>query len=179
MDMLPDTGFNHLLKGGGGEMGHQKIMHYITIMDSMTDQGIIVIIELLKSSDSFFFNVSLAFICDIFGITLSYLLTFLEKDMPKVLNQQRIIRIARGSGRSIREVQELLAQHKQFEKVVEKMKGNFLIINYFFFLFSNTFYGSLIFYLSMNIAHLERSRSSFSKLNSLFVILLFFIFSNE
>jgi signal recognition particle subunit SRP54 len=84
MDMLPDTGFNHLLKGTNGEAGSQKIMNYITIMDSMTDQ---------------------------------------EKDFPKILNQQRIIRIARGSGRPLREIQELLAQHKQFEKVVEKMKG--------------------------------------------------------
>jgi signal recognition particle subunit SRP54 len=39
IDMLPDTGLNHLLKGGSGEAGHQKIKNYMTIMDSMTDQG--------------------------------------------------------------------------------------------------------------------------------------------
>lgn len=39
LDMLPDTGLNHLLKGGSGEAGHQKIKSYMTIMDSMTDQG--------------------------------------------------------------------------------------------------------------------------------------------
>jgi len=84
MDMLPDTGLTQLLKGTSGEAGHQKIVYYLTIIDSMTDQ---------------------------------------EKDFPKILNNQRIIRIARGSGRRIGEVQELLAQHKQFEKVVERMKG--------------------------------------------------------
>eukprot|EP01097_Dermamoeba_algensis_P007778 TRINITY_DN4974_c0_g1_i1.p1 TRINITY_DN4974_c0_g1~~TRINITY_DN4974_c0_g1_i1.p1 ORF type:complete len:406 (+),score=101.58 TRINITY_DN4974_c0_g1_i1:282-1499(+) len=35
----------------------------------------------------------------------------------------RIIRIARGSGRSLREVNELLEQYKHFEKVMKKMKG--------------------------------------------------------
>lgn len=54
MDMLPDTGLN--LKGLNGEAGSKKIMSYITIMDSMTDQ---------------------------------------EKDFPKILNQQRLIRIGK------------------------------------------------------------------------------------
>jgi len=48
-----------------------------------------------------------------------------ELDQPKIINQSRINRIARGSGRSVREVQELLLQHKNFEKVVEKMKSSF------------------------------------------------------
>jgi len=46
-----------------------------------------------------------------------------ELDNPKVLNPSRLNRIARGSGKSIKDVNELLAQHKQFEKVVGKMKG--------------------------------------------------------
>jgi len=46
-----------------------------------------------------------------------------ELDNPKVLNTSRLNRIARGSGKSIKEVNELLAQFKQFEKVVGKMKG--------------------------------------------------------
>jgi len=46
-----------------------------------------------------------------------------ELDIPKVLNPNRISRIARGSGRSIKEVNELLLQYKQFEKVVAKMKN--------------------------------------------------------
>jgi len=50
-------------------------------------------------------------------------MTDIELDSPKVLNPGRITRIARGSGRSVKEVNELLAQFKQFEKVVSKMKG--------------------------------------------------------
>lgn len=34
-----------------------------------------------------------------------------------------LIYLARGSGRPIREIQELLAQHKNFEKMVGKLKG--------------------------------------------------------
>lgn len=41
-----------------------------------------------------------------------------ELDFPKVLNSSRIIRIARGSGRSVKEVNELMTQHKTFEKLV-------------------------------------------------------------
>jgi signal recognition particle subunit SRP54 len=46
-----------------------------------------------------------------------------ELDIPKVLNPTRISRIARGSGRSVKEVNELLLQYKQFEKVVARMKN--------------------------------------------------------
>eukprot|EP01118_Nematostelium_gracile_P007734 TRINITY_DN2529_c0_g1_i1.p1 TRINITY_DN2529_c0_g1~~TRINITY_DN2529_c0_g1_i1.p1 ORF type:complete len:488 (-),score=159.24 TRINITY_DN2529_c0_g1_i1:79-1542(-) len=47
-----------------------------------------------------------------------------ELDSNKPIKEQsRIIRIARGSGRNIREVAELLEQHKQFMKMVDKMKN--------------------------------------------------------
>eukprot|EP00005_Dracoamoeba_jomungandri_P003652 CAMPEP_0174252032 /NCGR_PEP_ID=MMETSP0439-20130205/1674_1 /TAXON_ID=0 /ORGANISM="Stereomyxa ramosa, Strain Chinc5" /LENGTH=476 /DNA_ID=CAMNT_0015332509 /DNA_START=129 /DNA_END=1559 /DNA_ORIENTATION=+ len=49
-----------------------------------------------------------------------------ELDDSKLLTKQsqsRIIRIARGSGRSQKEVNELLEQFKHFEKVMKKMKG--------------------------------------------------------
>lgn len=46
-----------------------------------------------------------------------------ELDTPKVLNTSRLNRVARGSGKSLKEVNELLLQFKQFEKVVGKMKG--------------------------------------------------------
>jgi len=84
LDMLPDTGFNHLLKNGGGDVGQAKIKSFMVMMDSMTDE---------------------------------------ELDNPKVLSGTRLVRVARGSGTSVREVNELLMQYKQFEKVVGKMKG--------------------------------------------------------
>jgi len=46
-----------------------------------------------------------------------------ELDVPKTINPNRINRIARGSGRSTKEVNELLVQYKQFEKVVSRMKN--------------------------------------------------------
>jgi hypothetical protein len=47
-----------------------------------------------------------------------WLLICSELDNPKVLNQSRMIRIARGSGKSLREVNELITQYKAFEKVI-------------------------------------------------------------
>ncbi|KAL6080529.1 Signal recognition particle [Balamuthia mandrillaris] len=49
-----------------------------------------------------------------------------ELDDSKILlknAQSRILRIARGSGRSVKEVNELLEQYKHFEKAMKKMKG--------------------------------------------------------
>eukprot|EP00741_Cyanophora_paradoxa_P020412 tig00021254_g19703.t1 len=45
-----------------------------------------------------------------------------ELDGQKQLVAGRVQRIARGSGRSIREVEELMGEYKRFSKVVEKMK---------------------------------------------------------
>jgi len=45
----------------------------------------------------------------------------LDSDKP-IKEQSRLARIARGSGRSIKEVSELMEQHKQFAKMVDKMK---------------------------------------------------------
>jgi len=45
-----------------------------------------------------------------------------ELDVPKTLNPSRINRVARGSGRSVKEVNELLIQYKQFEKVAARFK---------------------------------------------------------
>lgn len=47
-----------------------------------------------------------------------------ELDSNKPIKENsRLMRIARGSGRSPREVNELLEQHKQFAKMVKKMQG--------------------------------------------------------
>ena len=44
-----------------------------------------------------------------------------ELNSVKPLSQQRMIRIAKGSGTSVGEVDQLIEQHKQFAKMVEKM----------------------------------------------------------
>lgn len=41
-----------------------------------------------------------------------------ELDNSKLLNASRLTRIARGSGRKVQEVNELMAQYKQFEKII-------------------------------------------------------------
>jgi signal recognition particle subunit SRP54 len=47
----------------------------------------------------------------------------LDSDKPVIIKEPtRINRIARGSGRSMKEVSDLLEQHKQFAKMVDKMK---------------------------------------------------------
>jgi len=46
----------------------------------------------------------------------------LDSNKP-LKDTSRMNRIARGSGRSIREVAELVEQHKMFAKMVDKMKG--------------------------------------------------------
>lgn len=46
-----------------------------------------------------------------------------EKQSPNVMNPERIRRVARGSGRSEREVRELLDQYKNSRKLVKKFRG--------------------------------------------------------
>jgi signal recognition particle subunit SRP54 len=41
-----------------------------------------------------------------------------ELDDPKIINNNRCLRIARGSGRSLRDINELLSQYKTFSKLV-------------------------------------------------------------
>eukprot|EP00026_Physarum_polycephalum_P007325 Phypoly_transcript_07384.p1 GENE.Phypoly_transcript_07384~~Phypoly_transcript_07384.p1 ORF type:complete len:483 (+),score=96.62 Phypoly_transcript_07384:178-1626(+) len=51
-------------------------------------------------------------------ITIMDSMTDKELDNAKLLNASRLERIARGSGRRLQEVNELLAQYKQFEKII-------------------------------------------------------------
>ncbi len=54
---------------------------------------------------------------------IEWSLICLELDSDKPIKEQsRLARIARGSGRSIKEVSDLMEQHKQFAKMVDKMK---------------------------------------------------------
>ncbi len=46
-----------------------------------------------------------------------------ELENPDIINKSRIERIARGSGRSVQEVRELLRQYEAAKKMIKKMKG--------------------------------------------------------
>lgn len=56
-------------------------------------------------------------------ITIMDSMTDQELDNSKVLNASRINRIARGSGRKVQEINELMAQYKQFEKLIGSKGG--------------------------------------------------------
>ncbi|CAI0402468.1 unnamed protein product [Linum tenue] len=86
--MLP--GFSSELMPKGREKESQaKIKRYMTMMDSMTNEG--------KWQ--------------------------LDSTNPKLMNESRVMRIARGSGRPVRDVMEMLDEYKRLAKVWSKMKG--------------------------------------------------------
>uniref|UniRef100_A0A3Q7FTP9 Signal recognition particle 54 kDa protein n=1 Tax=Solanum lycopersicum TaxID=4081 RepID=A0A3Q7FTP9_SOLLC len=81
--MLP--GFSAEMMPQGREKESQaKFKRYMTMMDSMTDEG---------------------------------------NTNPKILTESRIMRIARGSGRLVHEVMEMLEEYKRLAKIFSKMKG--------------------------------------------------------
>ncbi|KAG5537520.1 hypothetical protein RHGRI_024847 [Rhododendron griersonianum] len=47
----------------------------------------------------------------------------LDSTNPKLMNDSRIMRIARGSGRQVRDVMEMLEEYKRLAKIWSKMKG--------------------------------------------------------
>ena len=47
----------------------------------------------------------------------------LDSTNPKLMNESRIMRIARGSGRQVRDVMEMLEEYKRLAKIWSKMKG--------------------------------------------------------
>ncbi|KAF8053175.1 hypothetical protein N665_1456s0011 [Sinapis alba] len=47
----------------------------------------------------------------------------LDSSNPKMFNESRMMRIARGSGRMVREVMEMLEEYKRLAKMWSKMKG--------------------------------------------------------
>ncbi|KAG6429953.1 hypothetical protein SASPL_108010 [Salvia splendens] len=97
--MLP--GFSQELMPKGQEKESQtKIKRYMTMMDSMTNEGKFILHKHIQN-----------------------LLTELDSSNPKIMNESRIIRIARGCGRPIRDVMDMLEEYKRLAKVWSKMKG--------------------------------------------------------
>jgi signal recognition particle subunit SRP54 len=46
-----------------------------------------------------------------------------ERQRPEILNGSRRLRIAKGSGRSVQEVNRLLTQFKQMQKMMKSLRG--------------------------------------------------------
>ncbi|KAG5523294.1 hypothetical protein RHGRI_035192 [Rhododendron griersonianum] len=91
--MLPGFSADLMPKGHEKE-GQAKIKRYMTMMDSMTNQG----------------NTRLPVL-------------ELDNSNPKLMNESRMMRIARGSGRPVREVMELFEEYKRIAKAWSNMKG--------------------------------------------------------
>jgi signal recognition particle subunit SRP54 len=49
-----------------------------------------------------------------------------ERRLPKIINGSRRRRVARGSGTSVQQVNQLLKQHRQMRKMMKQMKGSWL-----------------------------------------------------
>ena len=110
VSMIPGFSAQFIEKGKEKE-GQAKIKRYMTMMDSMTDAGELVQHFLLG-------NHSLDRHCE----THLSLTVYLELDgtNPKLMNQSRINRVARGSGRPVSQVVELLEEHKRMAKMLSK-----------------------------------------------------------
>ncbi|KAL0415365.1 UNVERIFIED_CONTAM: Signal recognition particle protein 2 [Sesamum latifolium] len=95
--MLP--GFSQELMPKGREKESQaKIKRYMTMMDSMTNEG------------NPYSN-------------LQVIIAELDSTNPKLMNESRIMRIARGCGRPVRDVMEMMEEYKRLAKIWSKMKG--------------------------------------------------------
>ena len=53
-------------------------------------------------------------------------MTSLERRKPGILNASRKRRVARGSGTSVQDINQLLKQYREMRKMMKKMKGRFL-----------------------------------------------------
>jgi signal recognition particle subunit SRP54 len=111
VSMIPGFSSQFIEKGKEKE-GQAKIKRYMTMMDSMTDAGEPVQHFLLG-------NHSLDRHCE----THLSLTVYLELDgtNPKLMNQSRINRIARGSGRLVEEVVHMLEEYKRIAKMWKKL----------------------------------------------------------
>ena len=113
--MLP--GFSAELMPKGREKESQaKIKRYMTMMDSMTNEGkwSFCCFPFFGAWSSNFANSLTSFIIHV---------SELDSSNPKLMNESRIMRIARGSGRHLREVMEMLEEYKRLAKIWSKMKG--------------------------------------------------------
>lgn len=111
--MLP--GFSSELMPKGHEKESQaKIKRYMTMMDSMTDAGKLLwqVSSIQKLLDQY---------CRCVHVTIFF--SELDSTNPKLMTESRIIRIARGSGRPVRDVMDMLEEYKRLAKIWGKMKG--------------------------------------------------------
>jgi len=109
--MIPGLSAQFIEKGKEKE-GQAKIKRYMTIMDSMTEKGELAQDFLLSNQAGHVFWNLFDSCC---------LLVELDNKNPKLMNESRINRIARGSGRLVKEVVDMLEEHKRIAKMWSKL----------------------------------------------------------
>ena len=117
--MIPGLSAQFIEKGKEKE-GQAKIKRYMTIMDSMTEKGELAQDFLLSNQAGHVFWNLFDSCC---------LLVELDNKNPKLMNESRINRIARGSGRLVKEVVDMLEEHKRIAKMWSKLPIHNLIRN--------------------------------------------------
>ena len=109
--MIPGLSAQFIEKGKEKE-GQAKIKRYLTIMDSMTEKG--------ELSQNFLFSNQAGHVSwNLFDSCC--LLVELDNKNPKLMNESRINRITRGSGRLVKEVVDMLEEHKRIAKMWSKL----------------------------------------------------------
>jgi signal recognition particle subunit SRP54 len=97
---IPGMG-SMLENAGSDEEGNRRMKRMMYMMDSMTEKGIILIINFP-----------------------TYIELELDSDGKCFVSEPtRLTRVARGSGTSVRELEELLSQHRVFAQMAKKMGG--------------------------------------------------------
>jgi signal recognition particle subunit SRP54 len=112
--MIPGLSAQFIEKGKEKE-GQAKIKRYMTIMDSMTQKG--------ELTQDFLFSKQAGHVfLNLFDSCC--LPVELDNTNPKLMNESRINRIARGSGRLVKEVVDMLEEHKRIAKMWSKLPIN-------------------------------------------------------
>lgn len=112
--MIPGFSQDFMSKGTEQE-SMARLKRLMTIMDSMNDSG-------LRSFNMF---VMIYLISYYYLICYVFILELDSRDGAKLFSKQpgRIIRVARGSGVTEKEVKDLITQYTKFAAVVKKMGG--------------------------------------------------------
>lgn len=121
--MIPGFSQDFMSKGTEQE-SMARLKRLMTIMDSMNDSGSSMF-KILSSCR--FYNSSniYSIIFILYSILFTHTLELDNRDGAKLFSKQpgRIVRVARGSGVTEKEVKDLITQYTKFAAVVKKMGG--------------------------------------------------------
>lgn len=117
--MIPGFSQDFMSKGTEQE-SMARLKRLMTIMDSMNDSGLY-----LRYHFNVFFFMMIPFLSQHYLMCRTFMLELDSRDGAKLFSKQpgRIMRVARGSGVTEKEVKDLITQYTKFAAVVKKMGG--------------------------------------------------------